>query len=63
MWPEGSNPTETIMEDVWGHDYLLSMRTIDTHVTHLRKKIEVDPSNPRHILTVHRVGYKFVIEN
>lgn len=53
---------EEIMEDVWGHDYLLSTRTIDTHVTHLRKKIEVDPSNPLHIITVHRVGYRFVRE-
>lgn len=50
---------EDILADVWGHDYLLSMRTIDTHVTHLRKKIEVNPSDPKHILTVHRVGYRF----
>ncbi|MEM1000844.1 MAG: response regulator transcription factor [Bacteroidota bacterium] len=50
---------ETIMEEVWGHDYLLSTRTIDTHVTHLRKKIERNPSEPKHIITVHRVGYKF----
>ena len=51
---------ESIMQDVWGHDYLLSTRTIDTHVTHLRQKIETNPSKPRHIVTVHRVGYKFV---
>lgn len=51
---------ETIMEEVWGHDYLLSTRTIDTHVTHLRKKIEDNPSEPKHIVTVHRVGYKFL---
>jgi len=51
---------EQIMEDVWGHDYLLSSRTIDTHVTYLRKKIEPDPSQPQHIITVHRVGYKFL---
>lgn len=54
---------EQIMGDVWGHDYLLSTRTIDTHVTHLRKKIEPDPSNPVHIITVHRVGYRFVRES
>ena len=53
---------EQIMEDVWGHDQLLSHRTIDTHVTHLRKKIELDPAQPRHIVTVHRVGYKFLKE-
>ena len=50
---------EQILADVWGHDYLLSMRTIDTHVTHLRKKIEENPAEPEHILTVHRVGYRF----
>ena len=51
---------EKIMSDVWGHDYLLSSRTIDTHITHLRQKIEVNASNPKHIVTVHRVGYKFM---
>lgn len=51
---------EQIMSDVWGHDYLLSSRTIDTHVTHLRQKIEENPANPKHIITVHRVGYKFL---
>lgn len=52
---------EQILSDVWGHDYLLSMRTIDTHVTHLRKKIEDNPAEPQHILTVHRVGYRFQV--
>lgn len=52
---------EQIMEDVWGHEYLLSTRTIDTHVTHLRKKIEAQPAEPKHIVTVHRVGYKFIV--
>jgi two-component system, OmpR family, alkaline phosphatase synthesis response regulator PhoP len=52
---------EQILADVWGHGYLLSMRTIDTHVTHLRKKIEENPADPTHILTVHRVGYRFQI--
>jgi DNA-binding response OmpR family regulator len=37
-------------------------RTIDQHIKNLRKKIESDPSNPRHILTVHGVGYKFAAE-
>ncbi len=61
VYHEGKALTrEQIMEDVWGHDYLLSNRTIDTHVTHLRKKIEDNPSKPKHILTVHRVGYRFV---
>lgn len=50
---------EQIMQDVWGHDELFSHRTIDTHVTRLRQKIEPDPKHPQHLLTVHRVGYKF----
>ena len=37
-------------------------RTIDQHIKNLRKKIEPDPSNPRYILTVHGVGYKFSAE-
>jgi DNA-binding response OmpR family regulator len=53
-------PREQIIADVWGHDFLLSSRTIDTHVTYLRKKIEDNPSDPQHIVTIHRVGYKFV---
>ncbi|MEM7657175.1 MAG: response regulator transcription factor [Bacteroidota bacterium] len=50
---------EQIMADVWGHDELFSYRTIDTHITRLRQKIEINPSQPRHLLTVHRVGYRF----
>ena len=53
---------EQIMQDVWGHDELFSYRTIDTHITRLRQKIESDPKHPQHILTIHRVGYKFVAE-
>lgn len=51
---------EQIMADVWGHDYLFSHRTIDTHITRLRQKIEQDPRNPKRIITVHRVGYKLI---
>ena len=49
-----------IMEDVWGADETATMRTVDNHVLRLRKKIEDDPSNPRHLITVHRVGYRFL---
>ncbi|MEM7368630.1 MAG: response regulator transcription factor [Bacteroidota bacterium] len=51
---------EQIMQDVWGHDLLFSHRTIDTHITRLRQKLEDNPRYPTYILTVHRVGYKFV---
>lgn len=49
---------EQIMQAVWKHEELFSYRTIDTHITRLRQKIEVEPSKPKHILTAHRVGYR-----
>lgn len=50
---------EQIFDDVWGHQELYSFRTIDTHINKLRKKIELVPGKPQHIVTVHRVGYRF----
>ena len=51
---------DSILNEVWGEDVYVFPRTVDTHVAHLRKKIEDDPSDPRHILGVRGVGYKFV---
>ncbi len=48
-----------LLDDVWGRDAYPTARTIDTHVLKLRKKLEPNPENPRHILTVHGVGYRF----
>ena len=48
-----------ILSDVWGPDESPTTRTIDTHVLKLRKKLEASPDDPRHILTVHGVGYRF----
>ncbi len=50
---------EEILDRVWGYGYINNTRTIDVHVRWLRKKIEPDPSNPRSILTVRGVGYRF----
>ncbi|MCX7911544.1 MAG: response regulator transcription factor [Dehalococcoidales bacterium] len=50
---------EQIVEKVWGYDYNGSARTVDVHIRSLRRKIEEDPENPRHLLTVHGFGYKF----
>lgn len=47
-----------ILAEIWGED--VSSRTIDTHIWSLREKLEDDPSNPKHIVTVQRIGYKFV---
>ena len=49
---------ERILDAVWGEEKFPSTRTIDTFVRRLRKKIEVDPDHPKHLLTVHGVGYK-----
>jgi DNA-binding response OmpR family regulator len=48
-----------ILEQVWGVRYEGTTRTLDQHVAGLRKKIEADPAQPRHITTVHGVGYRF----
>ena len=48
-----------LLSDVWGPDDDPTTRTVDQHVLKLRKKIEPDPTAPRHIVTVHGVGYRF----
>lgn len=50
---------DLILSRVWGYDYYGDSRTVDVHVRWLRQKIEEDPSNPRHIVTVRGVGYRF----
>jgi len=50
----------TILDEVWGRGVYVTHRTIDTHVLNLRQKVEADASNPRHVLTVHGVGYRLV---
>jgi two-component system alkaline phosphatase synthesis response regulator PhoP len=51
---------ELILNAVWGYDTVPTTRTVDTHVTWLRQKLEEKPRYPRHILTVYGQGYKFV---
>ncbi|MCU0302679.1 MAG: response regulator transcription factor [Thermoanaerobaculales bacterium] len=51
---------EQLLDDVWGYDTIPFTRTVDTHIAKLRKKIEDNPADPRLIVTVHRLGYKFV---
>ena len=50
----------TLLEEVWGYEAQPTTRTVDNFVLKLRQKIEHDSSHPRHILTVHGIGYKFV---
>jgi len=52
----------TILDEVWGVRYEGTTRTLDQHIAGLRKKVENDPAHPRHIQTVHGVGYRFTSE-
>lgn len=51
---------DQLLDEVWGYDSTPVTRTVDNHIARLRQKIEPDPSEPQHILTVHRLGYRFV---
>lgn len=51
---------DQLLDEVWGYDSNPITRTVDNHIVKLRQKIEDDPSNPQHIVTIHRVGYRFV---
>jgi two-component system alkaline phosphatase synthesis response regulator PhoP len=60
-----THPAETLSRDrlldaVWGYDNYPNTRTVDTHIRHLRQKLEPNPEEPRLFLTVHGSGYKFV---
>jgi len=52
---------DDLMSDVWGIEYDISTRTVDNFILKLRQKIEVDPNNPKIILTVHGMGYKMIL--
>ena len=49
-----------ILNEVWGYDYYGTQRTVDNLISNLRQKLETDPDNPEHILTVWGVGYRFL---
>jgi DNA-binding response OmpR family regulator len=54
---------DELLDEVWGYNSYPSTRTVDNHIARLRQKIEANVEEPRHILTVHGVGYKFVGQN
>jgi len=51
---------DVILNSVWGYESYPNSRTVDAHVVRLRQKLEPDPNVPRHFLTVHGVGYRFL---
>ena len=52
-------PRDTLIDRVWGSDYVGDTKTLDVHVKRLRSKIEPDPSQPIHIVTIRGLGYKY----
>lgn len=52
---------QTLLTSVWGYSEDTSTRTLDAHVSKLRSKCEPDPTTPRHFMTIHGVGYRFVM--
>ena len=57
---DGSVATrQELLKEVWGYGAFVLSRTVDSHVAELRRKLEVDPARPRHIVTVWKVGYRF----
>ena len=51
---------DALLNAVWGYTSAPNTRTVDAHIVKLRQKLEAIPSEPRHLLTVHGIGYKFV---
>ncbi len=49
---------EALLDRVWGHNYFGDGRLVDVHIRRLRTKVEADPANPRHVVTVRGLGYK-----
>jgi len=53
-------PRNELLDKIWGLEAFPTNRTVDNHIVSLRRKIETDPKNPQHIVTVHTIGYKFI---
>jgi DNA-binding response OmpR family regulator len=51
-----------LLREIWGYSSDVMSRTVDMHIMELRRKLEVDPANPRHFQTVRKTGYRFTRE-
>jgi DNA-binding response OmpR family regulator len=58
--PDRPLTRDMILNSVWGYESFPNTRTVDAHVVRLRQKLDTDPDGPRHFLTVHGVGYRFL---
>ena len=52
---------DELLDEVWGYEQFPTTRTVDNHIAQLRSKIEKDPGNPKHLITVHGVGYRLIL--
>ncbi len=53
---------DELLDEVWGYDLYPTTRTVDNHVAQLRSKVEENPDEPQHLITVHGVGYKLILD-
>ena len=60
QYPQRVVTRDQLLSDVWGYNSYPSTRTVDSHILSLRQKLEREPANPVHFVTVHNAGYKFV---
>jgi DNA-binding response OmpR family regulator len=51
---------DELLNEVWGYENYPCTRTVDNHILKLRQKLENDPANPAHLVTMHGLGYKFI---
>ena len=51
---------DELLNKVWGYECYPCTRTVDNHIHRLRQKLENDPANPSHLVTLHGLGYKFM---
>jgi len=58
--PDRPLSRDMILNSVWGYESFPNTRTVDAHVVRLRQKLEADPLCPRHFITLHKVGYRFL---
>jgi DNA-binding response OmpR family regulator len=58
--PDRALTRDMILNSVWGYEFFPNTRTVDAHVVKLRQKLEPDANTPKHFLTVHGVGYRFM---
>ncbi len=58
--PDRPLTRDMILNSVWGYESYPNTRTVDAHVVRLRQKLEPEPVAPRHFLTVHKIGYRFL---